>query len=326
MGVLSVLMAGLAAGTLATFAVRGFALRFGIVSQPNPIVVQHTRPVAYLGGVGIWVGAVAVLMVFGGADAAAGTGFFVPATLFLALGVSDDLWEYSPAYKFVAQLAVAAVAAILNPDIAPTGFAWLDGGLLVLWIVVLVNAFNLIDVCDGLAGGVAVIALLFLWALDPAGSVLPVAIAAATLGFLVWNAPPASIFMGDAGSHLLGFTAALVAARLFADQPAATTGLQVLLVLGVPLFEVVLLITARVRKGLPWWRGSPDHFSLRLQAAGLGKWPTILTGFAVALVLGAAAMALETASPVATAGIVLAVLTGLAGCLYAVLRLPGDAP
>jgi UDP-GlcNAc:undecaprenyl-phosphate GlcNAc-1-phosphate transferase len=142
-------------------------------------------------------------------------------------------------------------------------------------------------VCDGLVAGLAVIALALVGASGAQGA-LPWITIGACLGFLAFNRPPASIFLGDGGSLLLGFlvAAALIpTGRLAGATPWAATWPAIwptiwkdvaaaLLATGVLLFEAVLLVHSRVRKGIPWWRGSPDHFSLRLQAHGFTRLQT----------------------------------------------------
>jgi UDP-GlcNAc:undecaprenyl-phosphate/decaprenyl-phosphate GlcNAc-1-phosphate transferase len=279
---------GLVAGALATWLVRRAAWALGIVAAPNPIVPQHTRPVAYLGGTGIAAGAGAVL----GVAALSG----IPVSLlppgderalllgaigYLGLGTFDDLRPLRPGPKLAAQLGLAvAVVAI-----ADTGLAVPTLAVAALWLVVVVNAVNLTDVCDGLVGSLAAAALVGVAAIAPAAAPLALLLAAACVGFLAFNRAPASIFLGDGGSHLLGFAigglwlAALHGAPSWHLAAAAPLGA------GVFLFELVFLVIVRAQRGLPFWRGSPDHLALRLQAAGLGKHKTVAVGLVTAAVL-----------------------------------------
>jgi UDP-GlcNAc:undecaprenyl-phosphate/decaprenyl-phosphate GlcNAc-1-phosphate transferase len=277
-----VLFASLAAALAGSWAARAFALRFGIVNQPNPHVPQHVTPTAYLGGVGVLVG------LAGGATTAALSGgawpaasIAVPAALFCLLGLLDDLQPFTPWQKLVGQVAIAALAAALGLRLRLTGIDTIDGALAALWIVTCVNAFNLTDVCDGLVTGLA--AAFFLgwicWRPGPE----PVAIAAfgACIGFLFFNAPRASMFLGDAGSHLLGF---LVAATLLDVPVRGALLLPVLpLLTFVPLAEMCFLVGVRLRKRIAWYSGSSDHFALRLQAAGWSRWRVDLTAWLVML-------------------------------------------
>lgn len=276
--------AALAAGLVGTFAVRATALRLGIVNAPNPLIPQHTKPVAYLGGVGVALGiatGLAALRVLGAE--VPGLAILLPAVLFLALGVADDLLVFKPAPKFGLQALVAALAVALGVRAELTGIAAIDAAASWFWLVTLVNAFNFTDVCDGLLGSLGAVMFVGLAIQNPAVAGPALIAAAACLGFLAFNRPPASIFLGDAGSHLLGFLAGAftLAAAARAESPVLTLGAGGLIV-AVPLFELAFLTAVRIRKGLAWWKGSPDHFSLRLQAAGFSRGRTDLLAVAFA--------------------------------------------
>jgi UDP-GlcNAc:undecaprenyl-phosphate GlcNAc-1-phosphate transferase len=278
----------LAGGLVGTFLARAVARRLGIMNAPNPLIPQHDRPVAYLGGVGVAVGVGAGFAVAAALGRPVPLGYAVPALLYLALGLVDDLRILTPAVKFGLQSLVAALAVALGVRAPLTGIAMLDAGISWLWIATVVNAFNLTDVCDGLVASLSVVMFAALGLFDPAHAGIAWIVAASALGFLVWNRPPASIFLGDSGSHLLGFLAgALTLAAPRGEAPPVLTWLACSMILGVPLFEGLFLTLVRMRKGLPWWKGSPDHFSLRLQAAGLSRAQTDGVACAVAAVWAA---------------------------------------
>jgi UDP-GlcNAc:undecaprenyl-phosphate GlcNAc-1-phosphate transferase len=292
------------AGVASTWATRRFAVAHGIVNHPNPLVPQHHRPVAYLGGVAVFLALAATLALVAFArhlgwievSGIISLRYALPATMFLVLGVVDDLRVLSPATKFAAQVLIAALAASLGLAYEFTGVRLIDAGASAFLVLTLVNAFNLTDVCDGLVGAISVV--LFAAALTACadGDVTVIAgVLGACAGFLVFNGPPASIFLGDAGSHLLGFLAAAALLSLpTAGQGAATDVARLLLLAGVPLFELALLIAVRTQKGIAWWRGSPDHFALRLQARGLSRAQTDLLACAAAAVLAAAGLKLPS--------------------------------
>ncbi|NQU23117.1 MAG: undecaprenyl/decaprenyl-phosphate alpha-N-acetylglucosaminyl 1-phosphate transferase [Candidatus Nealsonbacteria bacterium] len=296
-------------GTAATWLNRAAAVRFGFVNAPNPIIPQHTRPVAHLGGIGVAftaaVGlAVAVLLhrqgiAFKDLDPLRVGVFLLPGLGFLVLGTVDDLKVYSPQKKFLVQLILAAGAVglghwALGLRYPFTGVLPLDLALSVFWIVAVVNALNLTDVCDGLVGGLSVVMLVGWAHFDPTSAPIAMAVAGGCLGFLVFNSPPASIFLGDAGSHFLGYSAAMLTLPGLPAEGNLTwvRPIQMALFVGVPIFEVVLLVIVRRRKGLAPWRGSPDHFSLRLQAAGLSKWQTDGVAYSAAVFFCTAAFLL----------------------------------
>ena len=287
--ILLVICSAAAAAIASTWVARSLALRLGFVSHPNPIVPQHTEPVAYLGGAGV---AVAIVIAsLSGAKTIVPLFIWLPALLFLALGVADDLRPFSAAKKLLLQSAVAMLAVILGFRADVSGIAILDAFAAFLWIIALVNAVNVTDVCDGLVAGVSVPLFLALALLNPARAPLALAVAGACVGFLFFNRPPATIFLGDGGSHLLGFLAATLTPLSSRSFPAA------LLVMGVFLFELLFLVFVRTRKGLRWWLGSRDHFALRLQAAGLSKVQTDLVAIAAGIGVAAMAVAAAEAEP-----------------------------
>jgi UDP-GlcNAc:undecaprenyl-phosphate GlcNAc-1-phosphate transferase len=290
--------AAVAVGWATSVAARQTALRHGIVNAPNPIVPQHQRPIAYLGGVGIAAGAVVVLMPVlvwaRPVDHAKSTALAVGAgaLLFLAVGLIDDLLTLSARSKLALQLFAALVPAALGLRGPSGGFAPVGWAVSVGWVILVVNAMNVTDVCDGLVAGLCVIGLAVAGVADPDVRLLAAVTAGATLGFLALNRPPASIFLGDAGSHVLGFLVAALGVTDFRTHPTPDAACLAGLIAAVPLFEVGLLVVARRRKQLPVWRGSPDHFSLRLQALGCTRFETDGAAWIAAALAGLIALAL----------------------------------
>jgi UDP-GlcNAc:undecaprenyl-phosphate GlcNAc-1-phosphate transferase len=314
-----------ALGVACTRAAVAVAPRLGMVSAPNRLIPQHTRTVAYLGGVAVFVAAAVVVAgaarLAGPRDGALPWGALAGgAAAFLLVGLWDDWRPLSPAAKLAWQAVAGVGAAAAGLRLPLTGSAPADAALAALWIVAVVNAANLADVCDGLLGCVAVAAFAAAGLTRPAVLPMVLPVAGATAGFLVYNLPPARVFLGDAGSHLLGFLlagVALAGARGVAAWPALP---WMALVAGVPLFELVFLIVVRTRKGLPWWRGSPDHFALRLQAAGLTRGGVDAVAVLAAAVLAAAGAALLRLPAAAGVPLACAVLLALAGAGWVLLR------
>lgn len=299
-----------ALGVFATAASRRLALRLGVVRRPDPFVAQHTAPVACLGGVALATATAGALAL--DADRVnVSAAIVVGALLFLAVGFTDDLRGLSPSRKLGLQLLCAAVAAALGTTLPVSGNRLVDGIAAVIWVVVIVNAVNVTDVCDGLVAGVGVIALLALGSIQPSLWAPCLAVAGACLGMLAFNAPPASVFLGDAGSHFLGFVLAALSLEAVRETRATNLVLTGALVLGVPLFELAFVTFARLRRHEPWWRGSADHFALRLQAAGLSRWQTDAVAWTAAGALGFAgwsAARLSTVGRIAVVAIVIAAL------------------
>jgi UDP-GlcNAc:undecaprenyl-phosphate GlcNAc-1-phosphate transferase len=282
---------------------RWVARRLGFVSHPNPIVPQHLAPVAYLGGTGIAIGVALGLVL------AAQRGIAIPAAAcagglaFLVLGTFDDARPLSPALKLALQLAIASgYAAAVAPSPAVAVVA-------VLWIATVVNAVNLTDVCDGLVSALAVVSSIAIAVLD--GALVPGIVAAAAAGFWWINRAPATIFLGDGGSHLLGFAIAAGWLDAWQATPSWSRAGAALLGVAVFLLELGFLIIVRRRRGIPFWRGSPDHLALRLQAAGLSKHQTVAVALAFATATCACAVWLAGTASVAAA------VGGAACCLLA---------
>jgi UDP-GlcNAc:undecaprenyl-phosphate GlcNAc-1-phosphate transferase len=296
-------------GVAATRLARDLSLRLGLVSRPNSHVITHVAPVACLGGVAL-AAATAVTLALDAGRAHVGAGMIGGALLFLAAGLLDDVHTLGVSTKLALQIVCAAAAAALGATLPLTGEPVLDAAGGAALIVVIVNAVNLTDVCDGLVAGLAVITLLAVATAEPSLAVPCLALAGACLGFLVYNAPPASIYLGDCGSNLVGFAlAALLLA--FLREGESVGGVQVALFVGVPLFELVFVVLARVRRREPWWRGSADHVSLRLQAAGLSRWQVDAVAWTAA---GALALAGLSYTHLAVAGQI-ALLVGLLAAL-----------
>jgi UDP-GlcNAc:undecaprenyl-phosphate/decaprenyl-phosphate GlcNAc-1-phosphate transferase len=294
--IITLLAAGLALGAGSTWLARETAWRLGVVNHPNTIVVQHTRPIAYLGGAGIALGVAAAVFLAQALWSIPRAGLMRPDLLaggafYLVLGLADDLRPFRPLPKFGLQLAGAIGVVYLRT--ANDGFDPLFAVMSVVWIVTLVNAVNLTDVCDGLVAGLACIQFVALALLVPSTTIWASAIAGSCAGLMLFNAPAASIFLGDAGSHLLGVWLAVLTLDLVVSSRSATSIAQAVLIAGVPLFELIFVSAMRIQKGLPWWQGSPDHFSLRLQSSGFSRWATDSLAWTAMLLLATLAWLLQ---------------------------------
>jgi UDP-GlcNAc:undecaprenyl-phosphate/decaprenyl-phosphate GlcNAc-1-phosphate transferase len=289
--------AGLSLSLVATPAVRKLALHFNICAFPTEDR-WHNRRVPLLGGVAIATGLAAGVLVTG-ADARLFP-LFLYSGLMFALGVYDDVKAVKPLPKLCGQMVVAAVVLWLMPPIAVTGWAIFDRLLAFVWIVGVTNAFNLLDNMDGLAAGVAAIAAAcYLTLLLPLNaSALTVAIAAfsgAVLGFLFFNFPPATVFMGDSGSLLIGGFLATAGLGSTSDvqsrlMPAALFPVLILL---VPILDTAFVTFTRSLSGRSALAGGRDHTSHRLVALGVSERTAVLSLYALAAAGGGLAVALR---------------------------------
>jgi UDP-GlcNAc:undecaprenyl-phosphate GlcNAc-1-phosphate transferase len=242
------------------------ARRAGIVDRPGALKPQ-TAPVPYLGGLAVFLG-----LIVGGAVGRPAT--LVPLALALALGVGDDRFDLPPVLRLIGQLAIGAAVVAACPIHLP-GVA----AILVIAITALVvNGVNLIDGLDLLAGGVtAVAAVGFAVVLHGPGRELAVALAAALVGFLFYNRPPARVYLGDGGSYLLGAALAVLLAYAWAPGVPTPTGTAALALVAVPVGEVTFAIIRRVRGKQSLMTGDRGHPYDRLVARG---WPDLAASLA----------------------------------------------
>jgi UDP-GlcNAc:undecaprenyl-phosphate GlcNAc-1-phosphate transferase len=287
---------GLAAGLSGAFVL------FPSLARPFTRAASGTRwrtdSVPLAGGVAMAAGFGVSVAVFGRDLPGAGAVLAAAATA-LAVGLADDLHPLPAWAKLAGQAGAGVVLAALGVRAALPGPEVVAWAATIAWVVVIANALNLFDNFDGAAGGAALVAALALslwWGLGSGPTALGAALAGAAAGFLIWNAPPARIFMGDAGSHFLG---AVLAGLTLLDAgraggagvaPAPLVILVPVVLLAVPLFDTALVAVERRRHHRPLSVGGRDHTSHRLAGLGLGARPVVL------ILWGLAAAAAGTAA------------------------------
>jgi UDP-GlcNAc:undecaprenyl-phosphate GlcNAc-1-phosphate transferase len=216
------------------------------------------------------------------------------------VGIFDDYKPISPPVKLAFQL-ISATLVIFFGGNTINFFRWPIANIMLtfLWLVGITNAINLLDNMDGLAGGVALIASgflsVFFWRTGyPDLLLLSLAIGGSILGFLVFNFPPAKIFMGDSGSMLLGFSLAAlaIARRTQASNVFAIVGVPTLVFL-LPILDTGLVAITRVLRGQSPTMGGTDHTSHRLVAFGLSERQAVLVLYCIAIISGFASIGLE---------------------------------
>lgn len=222
--------------------------RLGVVDRPGPLKVQQ-RPVPYLGGVAVFAG-------LAGPVGWAQPALLVPLGLALLVGLADDVADVSPRLRLAGEGAIGAAAAVALPgSLSLAGMA-----ATVVVVVALLNAVNLLDGLDGLATSVAALgALGFSVVLDGDARATAMALAGALLGFLVWNRPPARIYLGDAGSYLVGTGLALLLVLTATGNEGAATTAGALLFVAVPVADTTIAIVRRRRAGRPLFQGDRGH-------------------------------------------------------------------
>jgi UDP-GlcNAc:undecaprenyl-phosphate GlcNAc-1-phosphate transferase len=290
-----VLAAALGATLLLTPLALRFARRLGILDRPGGHKM-HESPVPYLGGAAMVVAFAATVML--GAlivppeSAAAELAIILGIAVALSLvGLLDDLWGLGPWVRLAFE--VGAGIALWAGGIRTQLFtdATLDFAVTVAWVVGVTNAFNLLDNMDGLSAGVAAIAsgsffLLAAFNDQFLVATLAIALGGCAVGFLQSNFHPARIYMGDAGSLFLGFMLAVIGIKLRFPGPTQVTFFVPILVLGVAIFDTVLVTVARLLHGRNPMSGGRDHTSHRLVFVGIPVPVAVTLIYAGAISLG----------------------------------------
>ena len=283
--------------------VKRAAIRFGFVDEPSARKV-HTRAVPRLGGAAIYLGCIAALLIFGDRFYIAQlVSILVGATFVSFLGMWDDRRGLRPLLKLAGQVLATGILVVSGIQVSFSPYPMLNLFATVLWMVGITNALNLLDNMDGLSGGVATVASVFFFLLAVMSgqylvSSLAAALLGACLGFLYYNLNPASVFMGDTGSLFIGFVLAALGIKLrFPDNVAFVTWMIPVVVLGLPIFDTVLVVISRLRRGLnPLTTPGKDHVSHRLVMMGATQREAVLILYLVCCALGVVAMFLTQAT------------------------------
>lgn len=328
---LGLFFTGLLTAFVLTRSVRDFAVSHGWVAAPNQERHLHSSPLPRLGGVAIFLSFCCCLGIasfwaarhpspHGPSILKTMTTIFVPATMVFLLGVYDDLRGVGPYVKFSVQgiagamlyaggLRIVNLPVILGDRVLPWYIGW---AVTVIWVLAITNAFNLIDGLDGLAAGSALFSTMvaFVVALlhgQPLVELMTIALAGAILGFLRYNFNPATIFLGDSGSLLIGFL--LSALALYgADKAPTIVAVAIPIVsFGLPILETILSIIRRLISGRPVFTADREHIHHKLLQHGLTHRQVVILLYGVSA--GFAMLSLFLLWPTGSSlGLVLAVL------------------
>jgi len=300
------------AGAIVSFAVtplaRRVALKNNIMAQPGDRMV-HTEPTPYLGAVAIYFAFVMALAVgiYINRDILCKSidklnALFFASTFIFALGLWDDIKNINPLVKLCGQIVIALFLFSFGFRVGVVTNIFLGGEfrlplylsafITVFWYVGMINAMNLIDGLDGLAAGITVIAsgaliLVSFYLGNYVDILILAALAGSALGFLKFNFYPAKIFMGDAGSMLLGLVLASVA--LLGSQHKAATAVALLTpiaALAIPIGDVLIAVIRRVIRKQPIFKADMFHIHHRMLIIGLNQKQIVLFIYLVTLYLG----------------------------------------
>jgi len=303
----------------ATPLMRQAAIRFGIVDRPDGRLKKQAEPVPYLGGIAIYLSFLLALTATLRFESPEVLGLLLAGAIAVILGLIDDFGVLTPRVKLAGQ--VVAVLTLINSSVY-IKLAFLPPPVAIVlsfvWLLAITNAFNIIDVMDGLAAGVASVAafVLFLvaaWNGRGTSAVILAALCGALLGFLRSNFEPARIYMGDTGSMFIGLMLGALAMNNSYTRSNLVASLAPVVILGVPIFDMLFVMYVRYRRGIPVMLGSPDHFALRLRKWRLSTRQTVLLSYAATLALGILAIAMMLSGPAGA----LAILATLAAASIA---------
>lgn len=342
---------------LLLFAVRRIAPKFGLVDRPSARKV-HTQPTALGGGLGVWLGVLATLGTalaiahfsqsfdgllqslpesiteqLPGVKLRTGALLWIlgVGTLLTLLGLCDDRWGVPWKIRLGTEFVLAWLC-VWGAEIRLTAFIewpFVPTFLSVLWIVTLINVFNMLDNMDGLSGGVATIVACMLagamWMTPDPDTDRPqlfvaamlFVLAGSLLGFLWHNFTPSRIFLGDAGAYFVGFylaVASLLATFANYQEPRPHTVLVPVCVMALPLYDLFTVLFLRLREGRSPFEADRRHFSHRLVDLGLSKGQAVWTIYLVTATCGLAALILTRVN-MFEAILVLAMI----GCLLALV-------
>ena len=296
--------------TILSFILTPFIKRLAIytkvISIPKVERNIHKKPIPLLGGLGIYISFILVLILKPGMLSYSEKGILIGATFIIIGGLIDDAMEIKPWQKLFFQLAAAStlifygvtITILTNPFSA--GVSYVNIKLLyipftLIWIIGVTNAFNLIDGLDGLAAGIALISCVTIFIIAIMNNRMEAAIftailSGAILGFLPYNFNPASIFLGDTGSQLLGFLLAAISIKGAVKSAAAFAIAVPILALGLPIYDTIFAMIRRKLNGKPMMQGDRGHLHHRLMDMGLNQRQAVIIMYLISVVLGAIAI------------------------------------
>jgi UDP-GlcNAc:undecaprenyl-phosphate GlcNAc-1-phosphate transferase len=296
---------------LTTPLIRRLAIRLEVVDRPSESHKTHREPVPYMGGIAIVLG---VLVTTYGALILSGntnviglaSAVLVPAVFISGVGLVDDIKRLSPWPRFFVQNLVGITISIFLVATdslgSPTGSEIIDVLVSILWIVGITNSINFFDNVDGGASGTVAISSIFLFLLSIQGdqyfiAALSLVLAGSTIGFLLWNKPPARIYMGDAGALFLGVLLATLTLRFNPNPIDRVSSLAIpILLLAIPILDTTVAVVSRIRRRISPFQGGQDHLSHRLMRAKFTKRQSILVLWLISSFFALFAIAISYAS------------------------------
>jgi UDP-GlcNAc:undecaprenyl-phosphate GlcNAc-1-phosphate transferase len=264
---------------------------------------QHSSPTPIAGGQILLFTFLASGLIFGVLTLPAIQPILLPAVIVFLFGLWDDIKGISPLWKFIGQFLAAILLIFSGVQVLLFTQPWINYTITLLWLIGITNAYNFVDSMDGLVLGLGGLAAAFfvLVTFDAnqlSLSTFSLIIFGASIGAFYFNARPAKYFMGDSGSQLMGFLLASlgIAYNPIGFEPYVSWFIPILL-MAVPIFDTVLIVFSRIRRGNSIFKGANDHTYHRLVALGMDPYRAVLTMQIAALLLGSIAFLSLPLSP-----------------------------
>ena len=281
--------------------IKKVAKTINAIDVPRPRHV-HNKPTPKLGGLAIFLGFLVGYMFFG-THSIVMNSVLIGSFIIILLGIIDDIYELEPLPQFLGQLLASCVVVfyggLLIKDISAFGlfieFNAFAYPLTILFVIGCINCINLIDGLDGLSGGISSIYYLtvgiiaIIKAKTGLDFVFSFTMLGATLGFLVYNFYPASIFAGDCGSNFMGFMIAIIALLGFKNV-TMTSFIIPILILAIPILDTLFAIVRRFIKGESPFKGDKLHLHHQLLNRNFSVKQAVLTIYAVDILFAAASI------------------------------------
>ncbi len=288
-----------------TPAARELAIRLNAIDVPKDDRRMHRDPVPLLGGLAVFFAVCATSLLFGARDSTVAS-ICLGGAVVVAGGMLDDLFDLPPLVKLLFQAGGCAIALLFGVRIE---FMSIFGGnyfslgpvgnifLTALWVLLMTNAFNIIDGLDGLVCGVSAISGGFLVVTaflmsEPQIALLTAAVVGACVGFLPFNIHPAKIFIGDTGAMFLGFALSILSVQGLFKTHMLFAFLPPIVLFAVPLFDTVFAFFRRILKGKNPFEGDKGHIHHRLIALGFSHSQSVLVLYAFCAIFGSSSLVL----------------------------------
>ena len=302
------------------------APRFGLMDQPDARKV-HGDPIPRVGGIGIVVGALVVILFLLPLDGLT-QAYVLGALVLFAFGVWDDSSEIGHYPKFLGQLIAVAIVVFYG-DLYVTSFPFVPGGevsatfgipFTLVALVGMINAINHSDGLDGLAGGeslfsLGAIALLAILADGIIALTITLTVIGGIFGFLRFNTHPARVFMGDSGSQFLGYTLGFLVILLTQKVDPDLSPAMVLLLLGLPVMDILVVLVKRVRAGLNLFRATRNHVHHRLLDLGFIHQESVIIIYSLQMVFVTSGVLLRYESDALIVTVYIALCSAVFGLL-----------